>query len=316
MSDRLTATRELVLLAACAALVVIFATSSPYFLLARNLATIARNSVELLIAALGMTLVLATGGIDIAAGSVMGIGAILVGKALAHGWPGPLAAILGPLAGAALGGVAALVIVAGRVPPIIATLGLYGVWRAALYLLLGGAWLSGLPATLDPLVRTHVVGIPLLVVELVLLYAAGWLALRRTALGTWWLALGGNEAASRLAGVRVDGAKALVYVLSGALAGLAATFYVAQYRNVEMTSGDTLALEAIVAAVLGGASVTGGRASIVGTALGVILVRVLQNGFVLLGLPSLWEQVLIGGLLLVVLVFEGPTRVLGGRVAA
>ncbi len=205
-----------------------------------------------------------------------------------------------------LGLVAAAIVVLGRVPPIIATLGLFGVWRALIYLLLGGSWLSGLPDTLGWLVRPSLLGVPIVAIELLVLYALAWMVMWRTPLGIWWLATGGNEPAARLAGVATGRVRAAASVLSGTLAGLAGTFYVAQYRNVEMTTGGTIALDAIVAAVLGGASVTGGRASLVGTALGVLLVRILQNGFVLVGVPSLWGQVVIGALLLVTLGLERP----------
>jgi ribose/xylose/arabinose/galactoside ABC-type transport system permease subunit len=294
-------TRELVLLAACLLVAAGFASASPYFLTAANLAVIARNSVELSVITLGMTLVLATRGIDISVGTAMGVAAIAVGSAVAAGWPPLLSALVGPLVGTLLGLVTALIVVRGGVAPIIATLGLFGIWRAAVYLLLGGRWLSGLPDDLGWLVRASVLGVPVVALEILALYLLAWLALRRTPLGSWWLAIGGNEPAARLAGVRVALAKAAVYAVSGACVGLAATFYVAQYRNVEMTTGGTIALDAIVAAVLGGAQVTGGRASLLGTALGVLLVRILQNGFVLVGVPSLWEQVVIGALLLAVL---------------
>jgi ribose/xylose/arabinose/galactoside ABC-type transport system permease subunit len=226
------------------------------------------------------------------------------------GMPAVLALPLGMAIGAVLGSLNGLIVAGGGVPPIIATLGLYGVWRTLIYLLLGGRWLSGLPDLLGWLVRPTLLGVPVVALELLLLYALGWLALRRTPLGVWWLACGGNEPAARLAGVPTGPARAAAFALSGTLAGLAGTFYVAQYRNVEMTTGGTLALDAIVAAVLGGASVTGGRASLVGTALGVLLVRILQNGFVLVGVPSLWEEVVVGGLLLLTLALERPALLL------
>ena len=128
--------------------------------------------------------------------------------------------------------------------------------------------------------------------------------LRRTPAGPRLLAVGGHEDAARRAGINVARAKALVDVAAGALNGIAATVYVAQYRNVEMTTGGTLALDAIVAAVLGGCSVSGGEASCGLDALGVVLLRVIQNGMVLLGLPSLWTGVVEGTLLVLVLSIE------------
>ncbi|HLH51474.1 MAG TPA: ABC transporter permease [Roseiarcus sp.] len=293
---------------ACLAATIVFSLASPWFLTIENLTTVARASVELLIVSLGMTIVLAVGGIDLTVGVTMAIASFFVGRALMIAVPAPLAALLGPLVGIFLGAVTAGVIVLGSVPPIVATLGLYGVFRATIYALLGGEWLSGLPDVLAPLVRPTILGIPSVAFELAALYVLAWGVFRWTPLGVWWLAIGGADAASQLAGVPVRRAKTAAYLASGLLAGIAGAFYVAQYRNVEMTTGSTIALDAIVASVLGGASVTGGRVSVLGTALGVILFRILQNGFVLIGVPSLWEQVVAGLLLLAVLATENAAK--------
>ncbi len=297
--------REAALTAGLLAVGAVFAAASPYFATWANLRAVAWRSTDLFLVALGEALVLAAGGIDVAAGVVMGVAAVAVGEAVRAGLPALAAALAGPAVGLLLGAAAALAVVGGRMPPIAATLGLWGVWRAALYLLLGGRWLSGLPPLLSPLLAGRV---PPVLPGVAVLYAAAWLALRRTPAGPRLLAVGGNEAAARLAGIAVGRAKALVYVLAGGLAGLAATVFVAQYRNVEMTTGGTLALDAIVAAILGGSSVGGGRVSLLGTALGVVLLRVVQNGMVLLGLPSLWSGVVEGTLLILVLAIERLRR--------
>jgi AI-2 transport system permease protein len=206
--------------------------------------------------------------------------------------------------GTAFGLLSGSLIVLGKVPPIIATLGLFGVYQSAIFLLLGGSWISGLPNTLGPVVNSSFFGIPVVAIYIVALYLVGWVILRWLPLGTAILAVGGNERAARLSGIAVDRSKFFVYAFTGLLVGVAALLYVARYRNVETSTGGSVALDAIVAAVLGGASVLGGRANLLGTMLGVLLVRLLQNGFVLSGVPSLWEQVMTGGLLLVVLVFD------------
>jgi AI-2 transport system permease protein len=302
--------REAALLITLAAACAGFAAASPYFATASNLLAVARRCVDLALVALGETLVLAAGGIDISAGVAMGVAAVAVGYAVRGGAWSVLAALSGPAVGLILGAAAALAIVAGQMPPIVATLGLWGVWRAALYLLLGGRWLSGLPRVLDPLLDDSILDVPPVLPMIVALYGIAWLVLRRTPAGPRLMAVGGREDAARLAGINVARAKALVYVAAGALNGVAATIYVAQYRNVEMTTGGTLALDAIVAAVLGGCAVTGGQASLLGTALGVVLLRVLQNGMVLLGLPSLWTSVVEGALLILVLSIENAGRLI------
>lgn len=260
-----------------------------------------RNSDEVLLVGLGMTLLLALGGVDVSVGMVMGLGAVAVGQALQAGWPPAFAGLLGPVVGAALGCFTAVVVAVGRVPAIVGTLGLLGVYRAAIFLALGGSWLSGLPPDLTEVLAARPLGVPLPLIIIGVAYGLVWVALRKTPFGPHLLAIGQAEERARLSGVAVTRTRVAAFVVSGALCGVAATFYVATYRNVATTVGGTLALDAIAAVVLGGTPVTGGACSLLGTALGVILLRVVQNGLLLVGVPSLWQSVVTGGLLLGVL---------------
>ncbi|MFB2551780.1 ABC transporter permease [Ensifer soli] len=301
--------REWSLLAACLVAILVFALAAPAFATGGNAATILRNSVELLLIGLGMTLLLAMGGIDVSVGIVMGLAAIGVGRALGAGVPPLITALIGPLVGAGLGIVTAAVVVLGRVPAIVGTLGLLGVYRTAIFVLLGGQWLSGLPTDLTGLMAATILGVPFSAILIALAYLAVFVALRRTPFGPHLLAIGNSEEKARLSGIAVTKIRFATFIVSGTLAGLAATFYVATYRNVEMTIGSTLALDAIAAVVLGGTSILGGRCSLIGTVLGVLLLRILQNGLLLVGVPSLWQQVVTGALLIGVLSIE----VLRGR---
>lgn len=296
--------RELTLALACVVVSVFFQFLSPYFLTSENLTTILHNSVELLLVSLGITFILASAGIDIAVGGALGICAIFVGWSIQGGWPFATVVVIGPLVGTGLGLVSAILIVQGKIPPIIATLGLFGVYRAAIFLLLGGSWISGLPDTLGPAVNTSVAGIPLTAIYILFFYLVGWVVIRWIPLGIAIRATGGNERAARLSGVSVGRTKFFVYGFTGLLVGFAAFLYVARYRNVETSTGGLIALDAIVASVLGGTSVLGGKANILGAMFGVLLVRLLQNGFVLIGVPSLWEQVITGFLLIGVLIID------------
>jgi AI-2 transport system permease protein len=297
--------RELTLLALCLLAGVVFAWSSPAYLATGNLAAVARNSVELLLVGLGITLLLAMGGIDVTVGVVLGLAAIGVGNLLLIGANPWLAAAVGPVIGLLLGLLTGVVVVFGRIPAIVATIGLLGVYRTTIFVVLGGSWLSGLPPTLGTVFGARLFGVvPVSLIVIAAAYAAAFLALRRTPFGLHLLAIGDNEERARLAGVPVRQVRLTAYAISGALCGLAAIFYVTTYRNVEMTVGSTLALDAIAAVVLGGTSIVGGRASLLGTALGVLLIRILQNGFTIVGMPSLWQPVVTGALLLGSLLLE------------
>ena len=304
--------REATLLAACLLAGLGFGLASPAFATPDNLATVMRNSVEVLLVGLGTTLLLGMGGIDVSVGMVMGLGAIGVGRALEAGWPPLLAALVGPALGALLGLCTASVVVLGRVPAIVGTLGLLGVYRAAIFLALGGTWLSGLPASLTDMLAARPLGLPPALIVIAIAYGLVWVALRRMPYGLHLLSIGQAEERARLSGIAVTRTRGLTFVINGLLCGLAATFYVATYRNVATTIGGTLALEAIAAVVLGGTSITGGRCSLLGTLLGVALLRIVQNGLLLVGVPSLWQAVVTGGLLLGVLSLEA----LRGRLPA
>jgi rhamnose transport system permease protein len=293
--------RELTLLVACVLVAVAASAASRYFATVDNLSTVLRNSVELMIIGLGMTLLLAMGGIDVSIGMVLGLAALAVGTLVAAGERLFLPILAGPAVGALLGLLSGAVVVLGEIPAIVGTLGLLGVYRAAIFLLLGGRWLSGLPPTLTNVLSSDFLGAPVAAFVIAAIYLAAWLALRHTPYGPHLLAIGNDEEKARLSGITVRRVRIATFVVSGLLAGVAAIFYVSTYRNVAMTIGGNIALEAIAAAVLGGTSITGGSCSLLGTALGVILIRLLQNGLVLIGVPSLWQTVVTGALLLLVL---------------
>ena len=278
-----------------------FAAYSDAFLSARNLTTILRNSVDLAVVAAGMTVVLVLGGIDVSVGGILAVAAICIGRTWQAGWQEPAVVAVGLIVGALLGAMNGAVIAYTRTPPIIATLGAMYVFIATLFLVIGGTWISGLPNTLSFLIRGAPLGIPAGAWIVAAIYGLCWLLLRWTPWGRHVVAVGCDERAARLAGVRVERVKIGAYALLGLLAGVAAVLYVARLRNIEVNIGTNVALEAIAATVLGGASIRGGVGSLLGALLGVLFIKVMQNGLVLVGVSSLWETVVIGGLLLTAL---------------
>jgi ribose transport system permease protein/AI-2 transport system permease protein len=181
-----------------------------------------------------------------------------------------------------------------------------------MFLVIGGAWIAALPGTLSPLVNGSLLGVPAAVLVIGAVYGVCWLLLRKFAYGRHLYAIGCNETSARLVGINVDRTKIVTYGLLGLLAGFAALLYVARLRNVEINIGTTVALEAIAATILGGTSIRGGVGSLLGTLLGVIIIKMVQNGLVLVGVSSLWETVIIGSLLIVVLTIDS----LAGRITS
>lgn len=281
-----------------------FALFSPHFLTANNLVTVLRNTVELSVVTAGMTLVIIMGGIDVGVGGIVAVAAIAAGRAYQAGLPEPAVIAIGLAVGLVLGLANGVLCSRIRVPPIIATLGTMYIWIATVFLVLGGSWITGLPSTLTPLVRGSMLGIPSAVLVIGGVYLICWYILRQTPFGRHLYAIGCNEAASRLSGINVDRVKLCAYGFLGLLAGFAAILYVARLRNVEINIGTTVALEAIAATILGGTSIRGGVGSLPGAFLGVLFIKVVQNGLILAGVSSLWEPVVIGGLLIAVLALD------------
>lgn len=282
----------------------VFASQSEFFFSERNLTTILRNSVDLAVVCAGMTIVIILGGIDVSVGGILAVSAVFIGRAYQMGMPDWVVVPVGLAVGAMLGAVNGYVIAKSRVPPIVATLGTMYIYIAVLFLVIGGVWISGLPGTLSFLVLGEFLGLPAGVWIIGGVYLVCWVLLRHMAWGRHVVAIGCDEAAARLAGLRVDRTKIQAYALLGLLAGFAAVLYVARLRNVEVNIGTNIALEAIAATILGGANIRGAVGSLLGTLLGVLFIKVTQNGLVLIGVSSLWETVIIGGLLIVVLVID------------
>jgi AI-2 transport system permease protein len=287
-----------------AVLVVVFASQSEFFLSERNLTTILRNSVDLAVICAGMTIIIILGGIDVSVGGIVAVSAVLIGRAYQYDMPDGIVVIIGLSAGALLGALNGTIVAKTRVPPIVATLGTMYIFIAILFLVIGGVWISGLPNTLSFLVLGDLLGVPVGVFIIGGIYGFSWLLLRRTPWGQRVVAIGCDELTARLVGIRVDRTKIQAYALLGLFAGVAAVLYVARMRNVEVNIGTNIALEAIAATILGGASIRGGVGSLIGALLGVFFIKMTQNGLVLIGVSSLWEMVVIGGLLIAVLILD------------
>lgn len=299
-----SAQRELILVLAILMICALFASQSEFFLTERNLTTVLRRSVDLAIIGAGMTLVIMSGGIDVSVGGILAVSAIFIGRAFEADLPAPIVVIIGVSVGTLLGLMNGAICAKAKVPPIIATLGSMYVFIAVLYLVIGGTWIAGLPDTLSFLTRGDVAGIPVGVFIIAAVYGVCWILLHRQPWGRHLCAIGNDEAAARLVGIPVDRVKMQAYALLGLLAGLAAVLYVARLRNVEVNIGTNVALEAIAATILGGANIRGGVGSLIGTLLGVVFIKLMQNGLVLIGVSSLWENVVIGGLLILVLTVD------------
>ncbi len=236
-----TATREIALLATIVAVGAVFSLASPYFLTVSNLVQTLRAGLELAIVSGGMTLVIIMGGIDVSVGGILAVSAIIIGKAYQAGLPAFAVAPIGLFTGTVLGAFNGVLTAKLKVPPIVATLGSMYVFSAIMFLVIGGAWIAGLPGTLSPLVNGTVGFVPASAIVILAVYLACWVVLRRLPFGRHIYAIGCNEQSARLVGINVDRTKIATYAMLGFLTGLAALLYVARMRNVEINIGTSIA---------------------------------------------------------------------------
>lgn len=301
--------------AALAVLFAAFAIASPdSFATTDNLRNIALDSSTLLILAVGLTFVMAAGGIDLSIGSILVLAGVVGVKAMvAVGGTGFGTVLVGLLAcvgvGAACGLVNGLVVARASVPPLIVTLGMFAAAYGLALVVSGGQDLTDVPAGMsDNLGYGSVLGIPApAVVALAIALVAG-LALAKTRFGRYSLLIGSNDEAARRAGIPVARHQIKLYLLCGLLAGAAGFINLAHFSSTTLNGHQADNLNAIVAVVIGGTSLFGGRATIVGTVVGVLIPSIFNNGFVIVGLPSYWQQVATGGLLVVVVYADQVRR--------
>jgi ribose/xylose/arabinose/galactoside ABC-type transport system permease subunit len=277
-----------------------FSMRLPAFHSGENLVLLAKQSTQLILIAVGMTLVIATGGIDISVGSVVGLCAMIVGALSVRTHGNLLVAIGGAvLTGCLCGLLNGLLIAKGKLPPILVTLAMFAAARAGASLFNDGGSISDLPPALNDVIdHTRIAGLPMLFWISLAALAGGALLLRRTTYGRQLLALGGNRTAARLSGMPTDRTEILVYTLSGTLAGLVGVINTAMKATATPDAGQYLELTAIAAVVLGGTAITGGQATLIGTGLGVVTISTLISGIRLSGQEDRLAWFLIGAALL------------------
>ncbi|HEY2442437.1 MAG TPA: ABC transporter permease [Streptosporangiaceae bacterium] len=275
------------------------------FLTTNDLSLIAENASPLLVMAVGQTFVILTAGIDLSVGSVLILASVVADDyyqahgAAAGGW---LTVIIGAAAGIAAGGgwgaLQGFLVAKAKIPPLISTLGGFGAALGVGYLITGGTDLGSPP---KPLANTiglgSVAGVSWLIVISFLVTLVFGLILAYTRFGRYTYAIGSNPEAGRRAGIAVDRHLIKVYMLAGALSGLAGLMSLAFYNGTTITGHSTDNLTVITGVVLGGASLFGGRGSMLGTFIGIFIPQVLNSGLQIIGLNQYWQEVAIGAVL-------------------
>ena len=286
----------------------VFAMLSPIFLESRNLINILQQSSINACIAIGMTLVIISGGIDLSVGPVAALSAVISASLLTAGVSPVLGVLAGLGVGIACGTLNGVLIAYGGLQPFIVTLGSLSIFRAVALIYTGGNPVLGIPAEFRQWFASSLLGLPMSVVIVCVLSVLGWVLLRKMPLGEYLLAVGGNEEAARIAGVPVARTKVAAYAISGGLASLGALIVVARLGAAEPILGNLWELEAIAAAAIGGASLMGGKGGIVGTLLGAIILGGMRNGLTLLNVQAFYQLLATGIVILLAMMGDRLTR--------
>ena len=280
----------------------------PSFLKLDNLLNIANQIAIIAIIAIGMTMVIVAGGIDLSVGSLVALSAVVAARLirdLAGGTEaGPFGLALCSLfaigLSAAAGAFSGSFVTLLRIPPFIVTLAMMSIASGLAFMVTKGETINAVPESIEWLMRgAALAGIPNGVVLMLILFVVGHVVMSRTTFGRYLYAVGGNRQAAWLSGVPVRRVECASYIISGSLAGLAGVLMVSQYRSGGPTYGGTYELQVIAAVVVGGTSLAGGQGHMFGTLLGALLIAVVQNGMNLMGISSDPQKVVLGIVILV-----------------
>ncbi|SDM86119.1 inositol transport system permease protein [Daejeonella rubra] len=268
---------------------------TPQFLTVSNWTIIVTQVSINALLAFGVTFVIITGGIDLSLGSIVAVTGV-TSAMLAHPdtYPVLLPIFMGLLAGLLMGAFNGFIITKSKIAPFIVTLGTMTIGRGLALILSDGRPVSNLSDSFNYLGSGTVLGIPVLILIFILVFALCSIILNKTILGRYIYAVGGNEQAARASGINIDRVKLAVYSISGLLAGLAGILLASRINTGQPNAGAGFELDAIAAVVIGGTSTSGGRGSMAGTLIGVLLIGVINNGLDLLNVTSYYQQVVMG----------------------
>jgi rhamnose transport system permease protein len=300
--------REIALAISIAVFAAVLALVAPGFFTAENLRDLLMANMPVLIVALGMLLVILTGQIDISVGSQFAICSVLAGVAAKAGAPVLVAGLAACAAGALLGALNGVLMARLRIPSIVVTLATMVGLRDGLRWITQGAWVQDLPATFQWFGRSQQTSQWITIASAALLFALAAWGLGNLAVGRAVYATGSNPEGARLAGVEPSHVIFAAFMLTGALTGIAALFNSVRFSQIPSNAGLGLELQVIAAVIVGGAAVAGGRGTVIGTLLGVILLGMIGPALTFLGISAYWERALQGTIILTAVAVDALSK--------
>jgi ribose/xylose/arabinose/galactoside ABC-type transport system permease subunit len=276
-----------------------FSIKTSQFLATENLTNLIRQVSFVGIVACAVTPVMIAGGLDLSVGSTVAVAGVTAATLVAHsGWSLELAFVAGVIAGGLVGALNAFLIIAMRINPVIATLGTLYVGRGVANVVAGGSPVTGVPLEFNNLATSSLGRIPVPVVVFAVVALIMIVVERKTLLGRWAIASGGNQEAARLSGIPVNRTRAIFYVISGLAAGVAGILINSRVATGDPNSGIGFEFDVIVAVVLGGTAITGGQGNIIGSIVGVLIIGTLDNGLNLMGVSTFYQEIVLGAALI------------------
>lgn len=286
----------------------LFGVAAPYFLTVGNLFNILRQVSEIGMISIPLTFLLLSGHMDLSVGSIVGVCGVSTGMILRAGGSIPLALLAGIAAGTAVGFLNGLIVAKLKIQAVVVTIGTQVLFRGLCYILTSGRAVSGYPAAFFTLGTGDVLGVPISVIVLLVMYAAAWLVLEKSWFGRYVLAIGNNQNTARYSGIRVDRMKIALFTLCGALTAVASAFLISRLSSAEATLGSGYELDIITAALIGGIDINGGSGKLQGTFLGILIIGILRNGLNMMGLSVIYQSIILGALLLAAVADLGGKR--------
>lgn len=286
-------------------LICVLSILSDSFFTYNNLMNVLRQCSMIAIIAVGMMFVIVTTGIDISVGSTVGLSGVIMALLLVdYNWPVFLGILGGLAVGTAVGVINGYLISKRKLPAFVATLGTMGAARGLTYVLTDAYPISGLPESISFIGRGYVGIIPVPVIIMVAIYILAYIVAEKTKTGRFIFALGGNQQAARLSGIKVDKYLMIVYSAIGFLSGLSGIILVSRLASGQPNGGLGFEFEAITATVIGGTSFYGGKGTVLGTFFGAIFIALLLNGMVLLDISSYYQQMIKGIVLIIAVMID------------
>jgi len=287
---------------------IIFSQLSPYFFTAENILNVTLQTSITAIIAVGMTLVIITGGIDLSVGAIVAFTGVIATSVMKAALPlsvsFPLAIAAGLLIGGAAGFIVGICVTKMNIAPFIATLAVMTISRGAAYIYTDGRPIWELPAEFGLLGSGRLLEVPIPTIIMIVTYLVAYVLLNHMPFGRHVYAVGGNKEAARLAGIDTNRVLIKVYTLCGVLASLSGILLASRMNSGQPNAGMMYELDVIAAVVVGGTSLQGGRGSIVGTFIGAMLIGVLRNGLNLLNVNSYVQQIVVGVVILLAVVMD------------